>query len=244
MVFNDTTTLLGIIQQCENYCNLGRTGISGNANLLKEFTGYANKANRDAWQVIFNAYGGWQYDDSNYTDLPIATTALVSGTGVYAMPTGTLTVRGIEVLDEGNVWTKLEPITDEQIRDRIAEGEFMKEDGSPRYYKLINETIKLYPAPDYSQNASLKVYYDRGSVNFANTDTTKTPGFVSEFHDVIPLGASITYWMSKPQGNDAYNKLSVEYQRIMENLKKYYSQKFHQQFPPRITVRDSMRDYI
>jgi hypothetical protein len=244
MQFNDTTNLTGVIQQCERYCNLGSTGISGVTNTLKEFTTYVNKTNRDVWQTIFNAYGGWQYDDSNYTDLPIATTALVSGTGTYAIPTGSLTVRGVEVLDEGNVWNKLEPITDEQIRQYIAEGEFYKEDGSPRFYKLINDTIKLYPSPDYSQDASLKVYYDRGSVDFASTDTTKTAGFVSEFHDILPIGASITYWTSKPQGSDAYNKLQIDYQRIMANLKNYYSQKFHQQFPPRITVRDSLKDYI
>ena len=214
MVFSDTTNLLGIVQLCENYCNLGRTGISGSSNLLKEFTAYANKTNRDVWRMIFDVYGGWQYDDSNQTDLPEATCTLTSGTDVYAVPTVTLTIIGIEVKDDGGVWHALTPLTDEKIRETGSETEFLDTDSDPKYYKLIGDTIRLYPGPDYTQAASLKVFYDRGSHDFVSTDTTATPGFVSEFHDIVPVGASMAYWFSKPQGTDAYNKLAIEYQKL------------------------------
>jgi len=244
MQFSDTSNINGIIQLCEDYCNLGNTGISGNAILLKKFTAYANETNREIWSVIFQHYGGWQYDDSNQTDLPIAKTALVANQTTYPIPLGSYTVRQMEWLDEDGNWNKLQPLTTEQIADHFAISEFEKTPGSPKYYSMLNDTVTLYPAADFSQADSLKVYFDRGSHDFVSTDTTATSGFIAEFHGVIPVGASMRYWFSKPQGTDAYNKLTVEYEKMKKNIGDYYMLKFKEKFPPRMTMRDYLRDNI
>jgi len=242
MVFSDTSGLNGIIQLCEDYCNLGNTGISGNSTLLKKFTAYANDVNREIWSVIFDAYGGWQYEDSNQTDLPIATATITSAQSTYALPTGTYTVRRVEVMNEDSIWHKLEPLPTEKIPGAISE--FYTTDGQPRYYTLIGDTMTIYPASDYTQASSLRVYFDRGSHDFVSTDTTATPGFIAEFHGVIPVGASIRYWFSKPQGNDAYAKLEKEYEKMKQNIKTYYAKKFQEMFPPRMTVKDYLKENI
>lgn len=245
MVFNDTTNLSGIIQLCEDYTNLGNTGISGNTTLLKKITAYANEANREAWAVIHKKYGGWQYDDSNNSNTPIdATTALVSGTADYAIPSAALTINQIEVKDENGDWHKVIPLTYEQIGETGAISEFEETNGEPRYYTLTGDTITLYPAPDYSQAASLKVYYDRGSHDFVYGDTTATPGFASEFHGIIPVGASMRYWFAKPQGTDAYNKLQIEYEKMKKNLGDFYSEQWKNRFPQKVMVRDYLKDNI
>ena len=244
MVFSDTSNLTGIIQLCERYCNFPVAGISGVSNLLKEFTVYANEANREAWTIAHKNYGGWQYEDSNQNDLPIATATLTASQKNYGLPSTALTVKHLEVKNTDGNWTRLIPLTTEQISETGAISEFEETDGNPRYYSLMNDTITLYPAPDYTQAASLKVYYERGSHDFVYTDTTQTPGFASEFHGLIALGASRQYWFSKPQGNDAYQKLTVEYEKIKKNMGDYYSERWKEKFPPKVMVRDYLKENI
>lgn len=243
MQFSDTTDKLGIIQACERYCNLSDAGISGDATLLKEFTAHVNKTMRELWHSIFMAYGGWQYDDSNQTDLPSATTGLTADQATYALPSGALTVRGIEVLNESSTWTRIQPITEEKIRQYQAEGEFHDTSAQPLYYRLVGDTIKLFPAPNYTQASSLKVFYDRGSVAFADTDTTKTPGFAGEYHDAVPIGASLEYLRYKRPESAQRVLLDTEYLKYKQMIIDFYTKRFQQMFPPRFTVRDQVRQY-
>jgi hypothetical protein len=244
MVFSDTTTKQGIIQACERYCNKGDAGISGVPLLLLEFTAHVNEVNRRAWFTIFSAYGGWQYDDANYTDLPAATTDLTTNITTYALPTGSLSVRGIEIKDVGNVWYPLIPLNEEQIRDSMAMSEFENTPGQPRYYQLVGQTIRVFPAANYTQASSFKVYFDRGSVSFVSTDTTQSPGFVSEFHGIIPLGASLEYLKIKMPGDATTAQLEKDYEVMKLSAIKYYTMKYEQMFPPKVMVRDYLLENL
>lgn len=244
MVFSDTTTKLGILQGAEDRSSLGDTGVTGNAYLLKIFTGYVNQWNRKVWHWIFEAYGGWQYDDANQTDLPAASATLTANQTTYALPLGALSVRGVEVKDTGGVWQTLTGITEEQIRERQALGEFFKTPSSPLFYQLVGQTVRIFPASNYTQTASFKVFFDRGSVAFASTDTTATPGFVSEYHDILPIGAALEYLKIKVPGSPTLPQLRLDTQELEKNIKTYYQRKFAEMFPPRITVRDSLRENL
>jgi hypothetical protein len=240
MQFSDTSAKLGIIQACERYCNLGDAGISGVSQLLKEFTAHVNQWNRKVWHMIFMAYGGWQYEDANQTDLPAASATLTSGQTTYALPTGSLSVRGIEVKDQGGVWVALKPVTEERIRDVSSMGEFYKTSGQPLFYQVVGQTVRLFPAANYTQASSFKVFFDRGSVAFASTDTTATPGFVSEYHDILPIGASIEFLKIKVPDSSTLALLRADAQEYEKKITDYYSLKFQEMFPPRITVRDQV----
>lgn len=242
MQFSDTSTKTGIIQACERYTKLGDAGISGNTLYIKEFTALVNQIGRKVWAIIFESYGGWQYEDGNQTDLPASVTTLTADQTTYAMPSGSLSVRGIEVKNTGGVWSRLFPITEEEIRDRQAMGEFFKTSGTPLYYQMIGQTIRIFPASNWTQSSSFKVFYDRGSVAFVSTDTTATPGFISEFHDILSVGASLQYLIPNQPESPTVNLLRFEYADYEKKLKTYYTQKFAQMFPPRMTVRDSVRE--
>lgn len=243
MQFSDTSNKLGIIQYCEEYCSLGDAGISGNTTRLKQFTSKVNEINRRVWAIIFDAYGGWQYDDSNQTDLPAATDTLTSGQTSYALPSAALTVRGIEVKDQSGVWTALRPLTEEMIREVQPMGEFLKTSSNPQYYQLVGQTVRIFPASNYTQSSSFKVFFDRGSVAFASSDTTASPGFASEFHGIIPIGASYEYLMAKQPNDAVTTRLKNEYNEYRESIKKFYSRKFSEMFPPRIKTADIIREY-
>ena len=169
MVFSDTTNLSGLIQECERLCHLGVTGISGTSNLLKEFTSRINEANRIVWTWIFSVNNGWFYDDANQTDLPQASTNIIDGTSKYAIPTEALTVKRIEIKDKNGDWYQLKPITEYDLRG-IAIDEFTETDGQPIYYRLLGQTIELFPASDYDSTNGLKVYFDRDVVSFISTN--------------------------------------------------------------------------
>ena len=47
--------------------------------------------------------------------------------------------------------------------------------------------ITIYPSANYASTDGLKVYYDREAVEFATDDTTKTPGFASPYHEILPI---------------------------------------------------------
>lgn len=202
MVFSDTSNKNGAIQLCEFYCQQGDGGISGNITLFKQFTNLINIAGSEVWHLIFQLNGGWKYDDSNYTDLPQATQNLTAGTQKYALPMTALTVARIEVLDANGVYHKLQPIRMEEIDVSISSfysnqsQNGQTSTGLPAYYRLIGSTIELFPNPAASAitaTAGLKVYFDRASVGFASSDTTKTFGFASEYHDIPPRKASIEW---------------------------------------------------
>lgn len=225
LVFSNTTTKLGLIQRCEKYCNLGDQGISANAQRLLEFTGDINEGGSKIWQWIFMASGGWKYDDSNQTDLPQATQNLDSGTGKYTLPDGALVINKIQAKDSAGNWVDLAPYDLEQL-EGVAEEEWQKTNGVPNAYRLLGSTIILKPAPSYDSTGGLKVFFDRGSVAFVSTDTTKTPGFDSLFHDLPAVYASMQWWKVKDPQNGTLAMLRGDWQRGEEDVKEFYSKKW------------------
>lgn len=229
MQFNDTTNKNGIIQDCERYCGITATGISGNSVLLGDFTAYSNSTLRSLWHLSFLSCGNWQYEDNNQTDLPQATANLTSAQTTYALPSSALTVNRIEVKDAAGNWTKLTPIAESHIYGAVDE--FMKTDAQPMYYRLVGNTFEIFPASNYNSTSGLKVYFDRGSVAFAASDTTKTPGIAGEYHDLIPLGASLKYLKIKRPGSAETAQVDKDYQTLELKYKQYLSGRFKDKRP-------------
>jgi len=252
MQFNDTTNKNGIIQLCEKYTGLGAGVISGDADLLKEFGMYCNKASRKIKHWIFTAYGGWIYDDENHGDLPIVTTALEADRTTYPLDTESNVVLLVEFKNNGSdSWQPLNPLTLEQIRDAgMAESEFMRTYGTPQYYRLFAGSLKLYPGSNYAQASSLRVHMKRDIHDFVSGDTTAVPGFFSGFHEAVPVGASIEWLIGKKPDSATLTQL----QNIFDNpnnpssfynqIKDFYCQRLAELFPPNIgNKRDLVNEF-
>lgn len=198
MTFNDTTNLNGLIQECETLVFGGNYGaISGNTNLLKTFTRLINNGLDETVGRLLGADGRWQYDDTNYSDYPIATTTLVDSQQDYVLDASHLKITGVEVLDSEGNYYPIFPIDEVDLQDSgMATTEFMETAGLPMYYDIKSNSIFLYPKPssnDVTTSNGLKVYYQREPSYFAYTDTTKKPGFASIFHDIPALIACAKY---------------------------------------------------
>ena len=208
---------------------------------LVQKTRAANKTLRKIWSWIFEAYGGWIYDDSNNIDFPIATTQIVSSQQDYSIPSEALIVNDLEVKDSSGNWYDLKPITSEEIDKLQAEKEFFKTNGLPIYYLMISGSFKLFPTPNYTQAASLRISFDRGATTFTSGDTTKTPGFVSQFHDAVAIGMALE-WAREKGLNDLLQGLYADWRRYELDIKKFYTVRYYEKYPKRIKVLDVVRE--
>lgn len=199
--------------------------------LLKQFTAKINDTVSQIWSWIFQSYGGWTYDDSNYTDLPESTTNLVAGQTKYALASDMLTVNRVEVTDStGNV-RKLKSIPQEQIAG-VGIAQFAPPlYGFPAYYRLTDGVIEILPAPSVNVTDGLAVYFERDSVQFASTDTTRTPGFASPYHRLVSVGASIKWYKVKQPSSDTLKELKEEYALGEQDLRQYYQQRWRDYRP-------------
>jgi len=201
MQFNTTasTAAVGLIQDCENLLGMTANDIAGDSVLIKRFTGDINAWYRRVNIWIWENSGAWQYDDSNQTDLPIATTDLVAEQQDYEMPSDALTVNRVEVMDDEGNYKLLSPF-DQSEQKASAMSEFEETPGFPRYYDLIGRSIFLFPKPaaaDVTTSAGLKLYFDRDIEVLESTDTTTEPGFAANFHRILSLGACRDYSLGK-----------------------------------------------
>jgi len=229
MVYSDTTNKKGVLQVFERKTDLGYGTVTGDTTKLAEATAIANEKNHEIWSIIHRATGNWQYDDSNYTDLPIATTNLVSGQARYALPDEALTVQRIEVKDSNGDWYKLQAITKEEIGSGVDE--YFDEAGTPRQYTLVNGTIELFPASNYNSANGLKVYYDRASSDFLTTDTTKTPGFCPVYHALLPIKMSIDWLQIKQPSSISLQYLLKDEAKLEKELIHFYGSRFKDKKP-------------
>lgn len=215
MQFSDTTTKDGILQDCESilFDDYGR--ITDSTSFLQTFTRNSNRALDRITQLIFDADGRWQWDDTNFTDYPIATTDVVASQADYVLNVTHLKIHQVEF--DGTKLTSIDP-TD--FDKPLAE---VYGSGTPKYYDKIADSVFLYPTPDTAVTDGLKVYFQRPASYFATSDTTKKPGFATHFHRLISLWASYDYAFTKQL---PIAKVLRDEIAIMEaELKDFYSQR-------------------
>jgi len=240
--FSDTTNKNGLIQLAEHYTGLGDAGISGNATILKQMTGLVNNWYGIVISDILNADGRWEYDDTNHTDQPTITTALVSGQQDYTLTVDdnsaqVLEITRVEVKDASGNWTLLSPIDQRDIP--TAYTEHQDATGVPNQFDVIGSTINLFPIPSYSQAASLKVYFKREGSYFTSNDTTKKPGFASPFHIILAMGAAYDWGVGKGKANISSLRQEIEQRRA--ELIAFYSRRNKFEQPTMKAIRRSSR---
>lgn len=146
--------------------------------------------------LIMNSDNRWQWDDTNQTDLPIATTDLVSGQQDYSMAVSHLKILRVEcaITSAGTTFQKLEPYDQSDESESLTQQ--ATQTGIPYRYDNLGVSLFLDPKPNYNCTAGLKVYFQRGPASFTSgevTTGTKQPGFTSLYHDLIPLWVAYNY---------------------------------------------------
>lgn len=217
MQFNNSTTEDAIVQQ-----TWVLSGTDKNSYTLKQIASSCNSWLKLVQSWILGADGRFQYDDSNYTDLPIATTDLVSGQDNYSFDSTWLEIIKVEAAQDSSVsiFNELKPF---DVKDVNGYTEFQKTSGVPSFYDVIGSSIILKPASNFNATAGLKFYFKRKASEFVSTDTTKEPGFASPYHRILSLGAAYDYCMSNSVRNPVGLRNEIEV--LKQELLKHYSRR-------------------
>lgn len=213
-LYHDTKTMLGIITTASETVTLP----------LFEFFRSANEWTRQITTWIMQTQGSWKYDDTNYTTFPTGTTTLVDGQQDYSLPSTTLKIERVEVMDASGNYQIVLPVTKEWIKAQ-AVSEFYETDGMPAYYSMEADSIFLYPAPGagfVTLTAGLKVYINRDTNNFSISDTSTQPGFDPNFHRGISIGAALDFASSRAMTNTIPILVS-KLNSLKSDLQEFYS---------------------
>lgn len=230
MQLSNTTDKDGLLQDCEFLTSIGDAGITGNATLLAYF-----KANLNNWYLkaiawLLESSGDWNWDDTNYSDLPIATTDLVLSQEDYALPSATVTadfstflkLNYVSIKDGSGYYLRLTPIDEQEYKEDLDT--LFNTAGQPKYYRLIGDTIKLYPAPasgSVTTSAGLKVEYSRTPVVLA--DNGDKPSFPTIFHRILSLGASYDWAIVRKQ--ELASSLRGEIEQLRQQMQSFYAKR-------------------
>lgn len=224
LVYSNTTTKGGILQAIERYTKLGDGGITGNTTKLAEFTAEVNLALDEVLATIFEVGGTWQFDDSNHTDYPIITTAIVDGQRDYSFTSDEqgnliLDIYKVLIADSDGNFNEIYPV-DQQSNAPSGFTDGLNTEGLPTWYDKTANGIFLDPIPNYSRSNSLKVFINREGSYFATSDTTKKAGFAGLFHDYLALKPAYKYAVI----NQLANKTDLEKElfKMTEGIKNHY----------------------
>ena len=221
MIYYDATNLTGISQEIDSLCDSTDTSYP-----VGDKERRINTAVRETEGLIMGFDGSWDYDGTNQTNLPIATTNLAAGQQDYTLSGNFLEIKAVRVLDSEGNWVKLVPFDKSEVG--IAVDELFKTDGMPRYYDKQGSSIFLYPAPaiaNVTATAGLKVDFSRLSsliTDLSGTDATKEPGF-APYDMIIAYKSAIPYCITYKQ--DRVGAYLNEIFRLEDLLKKHYGRR-------------------
>jgi len=184
--------------------------------------------------IILGADGNWEFDDTNFTDLPRGVATLVDGQEAYSFSSVYLNIRMIEVLNKQSPATfiKLKPIEETDLGDQGPEQYFgLETDGSPKkgtpqYYSKEGDTIRLYPAPDTDDVTlvgGLRITFQRTIDLFTTADTTQEPSIPSPYHILLAYYGAISYCMKHKQDRVAW--LEKKWDEGKAEMMKFYARR-------------------
>ena len=210
MVFNDTVTQQGIVQ--DTYFEAQANAITYS---IADIVRNSNVALSNVNNMILSVDGTWQFDSKNATDIPIGTTTITSGQSAYTFDSDLLTTSYFEVSDNDGVFHKIFPI--DNYDGDMSLSEYQKQVGVPEYYDKIGESIILYPTPNYTiaptdpTPGGLRGYFQRNIDYFTANDTSKKPGFAEHLHKYVSLYNAYVYASAKDSDRAARLEKRLEF---------------------------------
>lgn len=198
MIFNDTTNRQGLIQDAEDICGLGATGITGNTSLFQQFTRWMNIWNKIGASYVILSFDGHDFDDPNYTTLPSGTLTGTTNRDYNLDPTYLmLKFKKAEVTYDGTNYQPASILDDRDYPNVAFNDPNVDKLFSSPYIDLTASGFKLYPKFTPAQiaaGAKVWVEFYRAPREFATSGTDNyTPGFDFQFHRLPSLGASFEY---------------------------------------------------
>lgn len=159
----------------------------------------------------------WKWDDSNQADLPIATTALISGQQDYTLDVVHLGFTRVEIKGPNGQAIVLRSFDESDDPSTPLTGTATRL-GTPERFDVSGSSIFLDPVPNYDMDEGITLFYSRGPSYFTVSDTTKSPGFNSLYHELIPYTVALDkVLMTIPQLAAGYERKVLRLEAALEN---------------------------
>jgi hypothetical protein len=216
MVWSDTTTNQGVLQECESILFDSDYGKITNSTALKQtFTRYGNKAmdRVSAWIMRFD--NSWEFFDANSEYEPIETHNLVADRDDYELETHHAKVLKVRIKDTNGNWKTLRKVSRRNVSDSDIDNS-----GEPKGYDMLGNFVYLFPKPNYNSTGGMEIQIQSPMSHFTTSDTDKEPGFNSMFHHLIPLWMCYDYAFTKrlAVAKDLRQEIVVEEDRLAEMI--------------------------
>lgn len=226
MVYYDSSGKTGIVDDV-----LFKTNNNTTSYPLVDITRNINIGYGEIIAVILRNDKKWKFDDTNQTLTLEATFNLSTGVSEYGLLASIPDAAqdwtnfwGIEIKDSNGNWLPLKPITRDDVkRMGYAWDEYKDTSATPDEYMIEGTQLYLKAAPNYDSSDGGKIYMQRNPSYFASTDTTKVPGFASNFHYLLSLYGQRGWWEKVDQGKVALVQQLID--RGLVALAKFYSQR-------------------
>jgi hypothetical protein len=138
---------------------------------------------------LYKADPNYKWDDTTNSDYPIARTNLVAGKDNYLLLDSAQVIHRIRVKDQNGSWVTLTS----KVRSNLTDSELSATGGTPdKYFKFGGGVFPL-PVPDYGVTKGFEIEFQRSGNHFTITDTTKSPGFNAQFHQILSVKAAKRY---------------------------------------------------
>jgi hypothetical protein len=170
--------------------------------------------------LIWESDPTYSFDDRNNTGSSKAYRTIANASASYLIPTTALRVRGVEIKDSQGNWSKLSPITYEDMV--LSPEEYLRGTGLPIKYMLEGAEIRLLPAPGtgFTTMASgMAVILSRDVSAVSPTATSTSPGFAAPYHRILSYAASIDFVQDKSHRDFLLGQKI----RLERGMSKFYS---------------------
>lgn len=227
-------TIADLNQEIRDLCDADTTSYTA-ATLLRR----VNNALETLVGKIINSDGNWQYDDTNYTDLPVGTGNLVSGQSSYSFSSEYLDILEVMILTTGGIYQRITPFDPSELGQSFDEwvgsATGTPPDGFPQYYDKVGDSIRLDRSPT-ATHATLtngfKVRFKRTADLFTSaqvTTGTKVPGIASPYHQLIAYMAAIPYCMTYKKDRVALYEKKVD--EMTRDMLEFYTRRAKDERP-------------
>ena len=232
MQFSDTATKQGLLEDID-FLLFGNSSVFNTDYSLVDRTRNINIVWDEAIAELYKADPNHKWDDTTNTDLPFATLDLTANLDHYDLLDSALVIHRVRMKDTNGELKTLIPV----LRSELTDDE-LNSTGEPEKYYKIGGVVFPIPVPDYGATSGVELEFQRGANHFVSTDTTKTPGFASQFHQFLSVGASLRYAVSNGLKNKIA-QLRAEKESIRNAMREHYERRSPDEKPKLKLKRDT-----
>jgi hypothetical protein len=237
MQFNPTDKSNSIVADID-FLLFGSSDVLNLDYSLVDRTRNVNIALDETVSELFKADPNFMWDDTTNPDFPIATLALEENRDDYVLPDSSLVFNRVRVKDSSGNFTTLTPC----LRRELSDSE-LDSTGTPSKYFKIDNAVILVPKPNYGAAAGVEIEFQRGANHFASDDTDKTPGFASQFHQVLSVSASLRYALANGM-KEKVAMLTGMKEKLLMAIREHYQLRSPDERPRLRLRKPSVSNYL